>query len=149
MTGPSQTISLNFALQVEDGWPPVATESLPFEVCDLSYKLLAAPLFIKELSVGDRIQVTNEVQGLVYEWHHVAKSENSTVWFLRIGKVEIEPLLLPIQKIGCNTTWSSQLGAGAIEVPESVSAEAIDECLEAFRNSKLAVAFPSWRHTDA
>ncbi len=145
----TQTAALNFALEVEDGWPPVATECLPVKTTDESHTVLVAPLFIKGLSVGDVVQVVSESEGIVYEWRHLSKSKNSTVWFLRRGEVEIEPLLAPIRELGCNTTWSSQLGVGSIEVPESVSAEALDKCLEALEIPTFALAFPSWRHTDA
>lgn len=143
-----QITSLNFALEVEDGWPPVATECLQFEKTGLSHTLLVAPLFIEDLSVGDELQVVSESEGIVHEWRHLRKSRNSTVWFLRIGEVDVEPLLKPIQELGCNTTWSSQLGAGSIEVPEGVSVEAIDACLETLEIPSLTLAFPAWRHTD-
>jgi hypothetical protein len=50
--------SLMFELEVDDGWPPVAVESLPFKIKENGFLLLNPPLFIKGLSVGDDISVT-------------------------------------------------------------------------------------------
>jgi hypothetical protein len=49
-------IVLNFAFDVEGDWPPIAVEPLRFSPGAVGYKLLAPPLFVKELSVGDVIQ---------------------------------------------------------------------------------------------
>ena len=53
--------SLSFPLDVEDDWPPVAIESLPFEAEDRGLRLLAPPLFVNGLSVGDVITVRERV----------------------------------------------------------------------------------------
>jgi hypothetical protein len=62
----SQSVSLTFPLVVEDNWPPFASETLPFEACGQGYRLLTAPLFVRELSVDDVLEVEladkNEVE---------------------------------------------------------------------------------------
>jgi hypothetical protein len=42
-----------FALEVEDGWPPVGTEGVWCERVEGNYKLKNVPFFIPGLSVDD------------------------------------------------------------------------------------------------
>src|SRR5687768_8106613 len=80
--------SLTFRLTVDDGWPPVAAECLPVVATDRGYSLETAPLFVKGLSVGDVIAVTELEQEQVWSWVHISESRHSTVWLLRTGKIE-------------------------------------------------------------
>lgn len=53
----NRTVELKFPLDVEDDWPPVAVEGLPFDVALGGYVATVPPLFVKDLSVGDVIAV--------------------------------------------------------------------------------------------
>jgi hypothetical protein len=50
------TASLQFSLDVEGGWPPVGSESLPFIERLEGFELMVPPLFVKDLAVGDVIR---------------------------------------------------------------------------------------------
>ena len=80
----NKTLELGFHLEIEDEWPPVAIENLHFKLLNNGYELLTPPLFIKNLSVGDIIDVEIDDNRLVKSWRHVYHSGNSTIWLLRI-----------------------------------------------------------------
>ncbi|WP_157907139.1 DUF4265 domain-containing protein [Sorangium cellulosum] len=141
-------VSLSFPLDVEDDWPPVAVESLPFRVAPEGYVAQVPPLFVKGLSVGDVIGATLEAGSYkVIGWKHVVKSGRSTVWLLRMRQSEtISAVLAELRELGCNTVGLEDLGVYSVEVPESVRIEAVDTALAHLDSDSVAVAFPSLRH---
>lgn len=143
-------ISLEFALDAEDGWPPVATESLPFQATPNGFVALVPPLFIKNLSVGDTIHAHFDGGSRkVVTWEHVATSEHTTIWLLRLRHSNtIEPVLAELRALGCNTVGLDELGVYAIDVPESVAIEPIDDALASLDADAVAIAFPSMRHPE-
>ena len=142
------TESLMFALDVEDGWPPAGVECLPFRVTHEGYIALAPPLFVKDVSVGDVIDVTrDDTNGLVFSWRHVEKSERTTTWLLRLKSPDMITAVLPaLQELGCKTVGFEPAGAYSVDVPESVPIAAVDAVLEQLDSASVAVAFPSMRH---
>jgi len=143
------TVVLKFPLQVEDGWPPVAVEALPFEPTDRGYRALVAPLFVKDLSVGDIILATLEDDNLVDSWSHVQRSGRTTVWLLRQTKTnQIDPALAALRALGCNSVRLDSAGCYAIDVPETVTIRDVDSVLNSLDSSVVAIAFPSMRHPD-
>ena len=141
-------VCLSFALNVEDGWPPVAVESLPFHVMPEGYVALVPPLFVKDLSVGDIIDATLDDAGRrVASWRHVVRSAHTTIWLLRMrGSETIEVVLDELRRLGCNTVGLEESGCYSVDVPESVEIETVDAALEHLDADSVAVAFPSMRH---
>lgn len=151
MTSPTKDVlSLEFPLEIEDGWPPVAVECLPFRRVPEGYVALVPPLFVKDLSVGDIIHVTCEPGGhRVLSWQHVARSASTTIWLLRMRRSEtIRTVLETLRGLSCNTGASEVLGVFAIEVPAAVPIEAVDRILAQLDLDAVAVAFPSMRHRE-
>jgi hypothetical protein len=143
------TVSLKFALQVEDDWPPVGSESLPFEEIGGGYKCLSVPLFVKGLSVLDVVKIEKDEDGFVRSWRHVYKSGNSTVWLLRLaGTPSIETSLSKLRSLQCNTSGITEFGCYAIDVPAAVAIADVDAVLDGLNSELVAVAFPSMRHSD-
>lgn len=143
------SVSLQFALNVEDDWPPVGSESLPFEELTYGYKCLAVPLFIKELSVGDIISVEFDKSGFIHSWQHLEKSCRSTVWLLRMhDDPPISSCLHSLRLLKCNTAGSEDLGCYAIDVPPSLTLMEVDNVLEILDTKLVAIAFPSLRHVE-
>ena len=62
------TTQLTFTLEIDDDWPPVAVECLPFERVANGYRALSVPLFVKDLSVGDVIAPEFNDHGEVVSW---------------------------------------------------------------------------------
>lgn len=142
-------ISLVFPLEVSDGWPPVGSESLPVEVCSEGYRALASPLFIKDLSVNDVIAAELAADDTVRSWHHVHRSDHTTVWLLRLRRDNrIEEALEQLRALGCNTTGLSQAGCYSIDVPGEVDIADVDDALSILDEESVGVAFPSMRHDE-
>lgn len=143
------SVSLQFPLMVEDGWPPVAVESMPFRGVGGSFQVLNPPLFIRGLSVGDILSISMGDDGQVKDWHHVHRSRRSTVWLLRLAAdAEIASALKALRNLGCNTVASDMIGAYSVDVPETVSIAHVDTVLDALDGDTISVAFPSMRHSD-
>lgn len=139
--------SIAFSLDVADDWPPVGSEYLPFDETQLGFACLDAPLFVKDLSVGDKIFIDQETNGYVVRWHHIEKSKNTTVWLLRLKKTEaIELCLENLRRLGCNTVSQPDLGCYSVDVPEEITLATIDAELDLLDEDEVAVAFPSLRH---
>ncbi|MCB9878919.1 MAG: DUF4265 domain-containing protein [Planctomycetes bacterium] len=144
------TVNLSFPLDVQDGWPPVAVECLPFKTEDAGVRLLVAPLFVRGLSVGDVLECTIESDTEhVTAWRHVTKSDHSTFWLLRAGD---ERVLLDglerLRSIGCSTVGVAQLGVFAVDVPGEVSMDTVDSILDSLVERGFPVACPSSRHPE-
>lgn len=142
-------VSLQFILNIEEDWPPVGSESLQFRKLTFGYECLSVPIFIKDLSVGDVINVEINGSGFVSSWTHFARSKRSTIWLLRIAtNDQIEPCLERLRFLGCNTTSVVEFGCYAIDVPKNLSISDVDQVLESLDPSSVAVAFPSMRHSE-
>lgn len=146
---PNQIVLLNFGLDVEDGWPPVAVESLPFRVTETGYLALSAPLFVKDLSAEDLISARITENDDVESWEHVDRSQRSTIWLLRLKTPNnIEEVLSQARAMSCNTAGLDLLGCYNIDVPTDVPIAAVDDILAELDKDAVAVAFPSLRHPE-
>lgn len=145
----NQVLSFTFPLFVEDGWPPVAAESLPFLRAEGGFRLQAAPLFIKDMSVGDLLNITFGPENVVESWNHIHRSARSTIWLLRLKETtEISTALEKMRSLGCNTVKVETFGCYSIDVPEEVSILDVDLILDALDTDAVGVAFPSMRHPE-
>jgi hypothetical protein len=150
-TGAKQVITVDFALNVVDGWPPVAVESVKAEPIKQGFKICSAPLFIKNMSVGDIVRATEECDGRVYEWVHLEQSGHSNIWIGRLNRDAtraIHAALNQLLNIGCAITHSDQLGCYAVDVPPILRIEPVDEILAQLDREEVAVVYPSMRHEE-
>jgi hypothetical protein len=139
---------LTFALDVEDGWPPVAAEGLPCRPVAEGLEVLVPPLFVRGLAVGDVIRVKSEVNGQVTEWRTVRASSNSTVWAMAHG-VDLSEELNELRALGCNTSSFPGGQVHAIDVPASLAIEELESRLDGrYSEEQLALAYPVWRRED-
>jgi len=142
-------ISLKFALDVEDGWPPVSVESLPFRVTEAGYLALSAPLFVKDLSNQDVISARVSEDNEVESWEHVARSNRSTVWLLRLKeRNNIDDVTSQARALSCNTAGIESLGCYSIDVPSEIPIAKVDSILANLDEEAVAIAFPSLRHSE-
>lgn len=143
-------VSLSFSLDVEDDWPPVGVECMPFEFENGLYTALVAPLFVKDLSVGDEISAEVDSNHSVLSWHHVRRSDHTTVWLLRTAdEGHIDSALARLRVLGCNTVRATKMGCYSVDVPSSVSLADVDKALSVLDENAVAVAFPSLRHEES
>jgi Domain of unknown function (DUF4265) len=140
---------LNFSLDVEDGWPPVATECLPCERVVSGFHALSVPLFVKDLSVDDIIEPDLSDDGLVSSWRHVSRPDLTTIWLARLSrKHQMHGVLARLRELGCETVCADALGCCAVDVPKAISTDAVDQLLATLDPNSVAVAFPSFRHPE-
>ena len=140
---------LNFALDVEDGWPPVAIECIPYTGTGGGYRIDAAPLFVKNISVGDVISVEEVSPENVTAWTHVSRSKRTTIWLLRMGEPhDIPNILEELRSLDCNTLQLAQLGCYSVDVPAECPIAKVDACLARLDKSRVAIAYPSFRHLE-
>lgn len=137
-----------FTLKVEDGWPPVAKEGLVFSKVEGGFRLEVAPLFVKDLSVGDVLDLKAADADQVLSWKHVSASRRSTVWVMDFGDRELPNVLAELKGMGCNLERLNSFNYVAVDVPESASAELVMQCLDRLDEESAPVAYPSWRHED-
>jgi hypothetical protein len=143
------TVMLKFPLEVEDGWPPVALESLPFVASPGGYKARVSPLFVKDLSVDDEIAAKLGDENTVEAWTHINRSAHTTIWLLRLKQPNgIDAALAELRNLGCNSVGLDAAGCYAVDVPETISMGAVDSILAALDSDAVAVAFPSMRHPE-
>ena len=142
-------VSLVFPLDVDDDWPPVGVQSIPFELQDGNYRALVSPLFVMDLSVGDVISADLNADGSVRTWRHVQRSDHSTVWLLRLDPSnQIDEALARLRALGCNTVSLPQTGCHSVDVPSSVSIRDVDDVLSVLDENAAGVAFPAMRHEE-
>jgi Domain of unknown function (DUF4265) len=142
---------LNFALSMHDGWPPLAVEGVPCTKQSEIFRVEAPPLFVNGISVGDIIDVTFDEQRNVRAWQHHFKSGRTTVWLLRTAQgaePEIDATLSELASMECNVVRLPEVGAYSVDVPESCDIKKVDAYLALLDRSRVAVAFPSFRHPE-
>ncbi|MHB1058722.1 MAG: DUF4265 domain-containing protein [Rhodanobacter sp.] len=139
---------LTFVLEVEEGWPPVATESLICSVSETNFQVEVPPFFIKDMSVGDVIRVDRNEKGEVVSWSHVVKSPNSTMWIMMIGEHSIEDSIECFKGLKCNVERLIEFNYFSIDIPVECPIRKLDRCLDALDVENVSIVFPSFRHIE-
>lgn len=139
---------LQFRLDIDaDGWPPFGSESLPVTEHETGiFEVMVPPLFLKDLSVGDRISVDLDDENYVTNWAHESQSDRSTIWLLKGSSSDMEPILNRLKKLKCNVERLSKFDLCSIDVPASTTLSEIDEIIAIFETDGGQVAYPSFRH---
>ena len=141
-------VTLDFAFDTDDDWPPVAVESLRFSAGIGGHELLTPPLFVKDLSVGDVIHAELRRGNLVASWRHMKRSDRSTIWLLRLEESgEIDRALAELRTLGCDAAGVEAAGCYAVDVPSDVPMKLVHAVLESLNPEQVAVTFPSVRHS--
>lgn len=139
-----------FPLNIENGWPPVATESMWCERAGGNYKLQSIPLFVRGLAWGDVIAATPDKQSRRIEHYEVRElSGHSVIWMLNPVKLDISEFITELQAMGCKVA-TGLLGYHhyAIDVPPEADIAALDGMISVWDSLGLAFAYPAWRHED-
>ncbi len=138
---------LRFALEIEEDWPPVATESVWCERIGDAYRLLNAPFFISGLAYGDTfIATVDPVNGCVFEHQLVEASGHSLVWVLNNDALDFREARQGLLDLGCSIEGLPAFQLQAIDVPTGVDVTAINAAVGRLEELGLALAFPVWRH---
>lgn len=136
-----------FALEIDDGWPPVASEGVWCERADKNYRLVNAPFFINGLAYGDVFKAElDPVNEHVFEFEVVEESGHSLVWMLNNSDLDVTSLKSQFLDLGCSLEGFEQFSLFSIDVPPSVNRVAINELVDWAEGAGIDLAFPVWRH---
>lgn len=121
-------VKIRFPLEIDDeGYPPVAEESLWAEPCEGGlFRVLNIPFYARDLAWGDTVRADETEEGLVFA-ERVTPSGHATIRV--IGMEEgFEEVLKGILAAG-NLDWESMGRLYAIDCPEEAY-EALVEALD-------------------
>jgi hypothetical protein len=136
-----------FALDTDDGWPPVAIEHVWCEKTGSIYQLKNAPFFIKGLAFGDKFSAEPDpVNGCVFEFTVVEQSGHSLVWIIEQGSLKLEQVERELLGLGLTVEAFPRFSLHAVDVPASVDGEAVNTLMDRLEGLGFAMAFPVWRH---
>ena len=135
---------LTFRLDVdEDGWPPVAAESVWCEQEGDYFRVRNTPFFVKSIAYGDLIQVNAVDDAEVVLCRVVQESGNSTVWLYFQGDTAPQQVLAELNGIGCGYEGGAVPGYFAVNVPKNVSMNKVESVLAPLDEcGKVFVAYP-------
>jgi hypothetical protein len=136
-----------FALDTDDGWPPVAIEHVWCENAGSIYQLKNAPFFIKGLAFDDKFSAeTDSVNGCVFEFTVVESSGHSLVWIIDQGGLKLGEYEDALLSLGLGVEGFPRFNLHAVDVPASVDCEAVNTLMDRLESLGFAMAFPVWRH---
>jgi len=135
-----------FALDVKDGWPPVAVEHVWCERTGSIYQLKNAPYFIK-LAVDDKFSAEPDaVNDCIFEFTIEESSGHSLVWVIEQNGLELEPYEHELFRLGCSVEGFPAFKLHSVDVPASAEHEAVNAIMDKLESLGFAMAFPVWRH---
>jgi Domain of unknown function (DUF4265) len=138
---------LLFSLDVQDDWPPIASEAVWCERVGTAYKLLNTPLFIKGLAVNDIFSAEPDAtNGHIFQFEVLEPSSHSLVWILDNSTTQVNALLGEFRAIGCSTVSLEKFSMHAVDIPPQINNSSLDALFDAADNMGMELAFPVWRH---
>jgi len=140
---------IKFALNIEDEWPPVSSESIWCERIGVNYRALNAPFFISNLAYGDVFSaVPDSVNNHIFEFEIIEQSGHSLVWLMNTARIEISESLESISTLGCKYEGFPAFNLVAVDVPPNVDVHVLDSVIENLELQGIGVAYPVWRHIE-
>lgn len=123
---------VNFHIkQDEDGYPPVKVESVWAKAISGGlYEVDNIPFFTRDATVGDRITVRKDEYGNLWFREAAERSTHSLIRVVFFDRDCIEDVIKKLREIGCNTERMRPYNLVAVDVPDSVSLEAVQDFLE-------------------
>lgn len=142
--------ALIFPIRRKNDWPPapIGSECIPCTVEGDNYRVLVAPLFIKNLSVGDLIRIEAGKIENVKKWKHVEKSRNSVIWIMSrmpTNAALFKSVLDKLKSLNCFISSLEHLGHYSICVPGECKIAKVDWQLDKLGES-VFICWPSFRH---
>lgn len=142
------TRKLQFALEIEDDWPPISSEAVWCDSEGSAFRLKNAPFFIKGLALNDVFKAEPDpVNGHIFEFELVESSNHSLIWIINNTDMDIDPVLSQFRDLGCSTEGLEQFSLYAIDVPPEIQDVELNALLDRSEGAGLDLAFPVWRRT--
>lgn len=136
-----------FALDVEDGWPPVIIEHLWCERTGALLELKNAPFFVKGLARGDKFSgEPDPVNGCIFDFTVEQPSGHSLVWVIEQNGRTLAPYKPGLLLLDCSIEGFPAFKLHAIDVPATADNQAASAAMDRLEHLGFAIAFPVWRH---
>jgi hypothetical protein len=136
-----------FALNIDDGWPPVGSEGVWCEVNNGKFTLKNAPFFISNLAVGDVFTADlDPVNKHVFEFSVIEQSGHSLIWIMNNKDIDLTGFKSSLHQLKCNTEELQRFSYHSVDVPVDVNVNALNKLIDNFEKKGLDFAFPVWRH---
>ena len=137
---------LVFAIETEDEWPPVSSESVWCERIGPNYRILNTPFFIKGLAYGDVFSATPDpTSAQIFEFNVIEQSGNSVVWILNNDRIDISKFVEAIEALNCEIEGFPKFSLYSIKVPKTIDLSALDQLIKSWESKGLHFAYPTWR----
>ncbi|KYF77574.1 hypothetical protein BE20_04920 [Sorangium cellulosum] len=128
-----QTVKVYFRLvQDEDGYPPVAVESVWAQPTTRASEFVLdnLPFFAREATLGDTVLVREEDGHLWFE-QVVHRSRNSLVRVVFFDRACVERVNNQLVALGCSTEYIKAHNLLAASIPENVNLRDVQDYLQA------------------
>jgi Domain of unknown function (DUF4265) len=136
-----------FALNIDNGWPPVSSEGVWCERENGNYKLVNSPFFISGVAYGDVFEATpDEVNEQIFEFKVVKESGHSVVWMLNNKHIDVLNFIDAVKNLGCKVEEFQEFSLYSIDVPPNIDLIKFDGITKEYESKGLDFAYPAWRH---
>ena len=117
----SKEVKINFKVQVgDDGYPPVAIETLWARPVEVGYVIDSIPFFTSDATSGDRIRAQLGDEDALWFAGIVERSGNSLIRVVFFDLTCEDALAAKLKEMGCGTERMPQFKLMAIDVPSEV-----------------------------
>ncbi len=116
-------VKINFRLkQDEDGYPPVAVESLWAEpgVKSGEYVIDNVPFFVQNVTIGDTVLVREE-DGQCWFNEILSRSRNSLIRIVFFNRNCVESVNRRLVEMGCSTEYLREHNLMAVSIPGDIA----------------------------
>jgi hypothetical protein len=138
-----------FALDIENGWPPVGTEGVWCERIGENYHLKNVPFFIPGIAAEDVFKAEPDpVNDHIFEFEIINESGHSVVWMMNNIDLDVSEFIEKLKKLGCCYEGFPRYSLAAIDVPPTINVDALNAVIDSYEEKGLEFAFPVWRFNE-
>ena len=136
-----------FALDIEDGWPPVGSEGVWCERVDKNYRMKNSPFSIPGIAFNDIFAAEiDSVNEHIFGFEIIKESGHSVVWLMNNNDLDISEFRKKIIDLGCSFEGFPKFSLGSIDIPHTVDGESFERLVDEYEEKGIDFAFPVWRH---
>ncbi len=135
-----------FALDVDNGWPPVGAEGVWCEKVGGNYRLKNAPFFIPNIAAEDVFSAEPDpVNDHIFEFEVVQESGHSVIWLMNNIDLDLTEFIDRIKSLGCFYEGFPRFSLGSIDAPPSTNERLLNSLIDEYEEKGVDFAFPVWR----
>ena len=137
---------LLFALDIEDGWPPVGAEGVWCEKVGDNYQLKNVPFFIPGLAAEDVFKAElDPVNEHIFEFEIIKESGHSVVWVMNNIDLDLTDFIKNLKSLGCCYEGFPRFSLASIDIPPTVDIDVVNGLIDEYEEAGIDFAFPVWR----